>query len=138
VREIPVARPAPQPQVVTPTPEPVTLTPDAKAIEVSENSAAPSEAASDFKVLLDLMAREETWLSVSSDGKPVFSGTLFPNQTKTVEGKQFAQMRVGNAAGLEIRLNGKLLGPLGARGQVLTLLFTPDNVQIVAVQKESD
>jgi len=39
---------------------------------------------------------------------------------------------LGNAAGLEVRLNGKLLGPLGARGQVLTVLFTPDNFQITA------
>ena len=61
-----------------------------------------------------------------------------PNQTKSVGGKQFAKMRVGNAAGLEVRLNGKLLGPLGARGQVLIVLFTPDNFQIVSPPKESD
>jgi hypothetical protein len=75
---------------------------------------------------------------VSSDGKPVFSGILEANQTKSVGGKQFAKMRVGNAAGLEVRLNGKLLGPLGARGQVLVVLFTPDNFEIVAQPRESD
>jgi len=95
-------------------------------------------ATSDYKVMLDLMAREATWLSVSSDGKPVFSGILQPNQTKTVGGKQFAKMRVGNAAGLDVRVNGRLLGPLGARGQVLVVLFTPDNFQIFAPPKESD
>jgi hypothetical protein len=97
-----------------------------------------SVAASDYKVMLDLMAREATWLSVSSDGKPVFSGTMQPNQTKSVGGKQFAKMRVGNAAGIEVRLNGRLLGPLGARGQVLIVLFTPDNFQIFSPPKESD
>ena len=91
-----------------------------------------------YKVMLDLLAREPTWLSVSSDGKPVFSGILQANQTKTVGGKQFAKMRVGNAAGIVIRLNGKLLAPLGARGQVLDVLFTPNNVQIVAPPRESD
>ena len=95
-------------------------------------------ASSDYKVMLDLMAHEATWLSVSSDGKPVFSGILQANQTKSVGGKQFAKMRVGNAAGLEVRLNGKLLGPLGARGQVLIVLFTPDNFQIFSPPKESD
>jgi hypothetical protein len=35
-------------------------------------------------------------------------------------------------------LNGRLLGPLGARGQVLTVLFTPDNFQIFSPPKESD
>ena len=88
--------------------------------------------------MLDLVAREATWLSVSSDGRPVFSGILEANQTKSVGGKQFAKMRVGNAAGIEVRLNGKLLGQLGARGQVLTVLFTPDNFQIFSPPKESD
>jgi len=91
-----------------------------------------------YKVMLDLLAHEATWVSVSSDGKPVFSGILQPNQSKTVGGKQTAKMRVGNAAGIDVRLNGKLLGPLGARGQVLVVLFTPDNFQIVAPPKESD
>ena len=91
-----------------------------------------------YKVMLDLQAHEATWVSVSSDGKPVFSGILQPNQSKTVGGKQSAKMRVGNAAGIDVRLNGKLLGPLGARGQVLVVLFTPDNFQIVAPPKESD
>jgi len=92
----------------------------------------------DYKVMLDLMAHEATWLSVSSDGKPVFSGTLHANETKTVGGKQFAKLRVGNAAGLEVRLNGRLLAPLGARGQVLIVLFTPDNFQIFSPPKEGD
>ena len=59
-------------------------------------------------------------------------------QCSNAGGKQFAKMRVGNAAALEVRLNGKLLGTLGARGQVLIVLFTPDNFQIVSPPKESD
>ena len=97
--------------------------------------AAPIATA---KVLLDLLAHEETWLSISSDGKPVFSGILAANQSKMVEGKEYAKMRVGNAAGLEVRLNGKLLGPFGHRGQVLVVVFTPDNFQIMSPAKESD
>ena len=100
--------------------------------------AAAQPATSGSKVLLDLTAREETWVSVSSDGKPVFSGILAANQTKTVAGKGSAKIRVGNAAGLEVRLNGKLLGPLGHRGQVLIVVFTPDNFQIMSPAKESD
>ena len=100
--------------------------------------SVPVSLASDYKVMLELMAREATWLSVSSDGRPVFSGILQANQTKSVGGKQFAKLRVGNAAGIEVRLNGKLLGQLGARGQVLTVLFTPDNFQIFSPPRESD
>jgi hypothetical protein len=97
------------------------------------------EAIPGYKVLLELLAREETWLSVSSDGRKVFSGILGPNESKSVEGREFAKLTVGNAAGLEVRLNGKLISPLGGRGQVLVVLFHPDNFQIVPQPpKETD
>jgi hypothetical protein len=40
-------------------------------------------------------------------------------------------MRVGNAGGIAVRLNGKEIGPIGGRGQVRTIRFTPDNFEIV-------
>jgi transcriptional regulator with XRE-family HTH domain len=123
-RPVPVAVPAPPPSAPAPP-----------IAEKANLVAQPEEPG--YKVMLDLLARETTWLSVSSDGKPVFSGILEANQTKSVGGKQFAKMRVGNAAGIEVRLNGKQIGPLGARGQVLVVLFTPDNFQIVPPLSES-
>jgi cytoskeletal protein RodZ len=126
-----------------PPPVPDSAAPGVATAAVSSDDKTPDSnsdgyKSADYKVLLDLMAREATWLSVSSDGRPVFSGILQANQTKTVGGKQFAKMRVGNAAGIDVRLNGKLLGPLGAHGQVLTVLFTPDKFQIFAPPKEGD
>jgi cytoskeletal protein RodZ len=119
-------------RVMTPAPAP-------RYVEAAASEPPGSELARPgYKVTLDLLAHETTWVSVSSDGKPVFSGILQPNQSKTVGGKESAKMRVGNAAGIEVRLNGKLLGPLGARGQVLIVLFTPDNFQIFSPPKESD
>ena len=85
-----------------------------------------------------MTATEETWLSVSSDGTPVFSGLLEANQTKTIEGKETANLRVGNAAGLEVRLNGTPLGSLGAHGQVRDLAFTSDKFQFVPQSNQSD
>lgn len=107
----------------------------------SDSTQQPSRAETarpGYKVLLDLVARESTWLSVSSDGRLVFTGILAPHETKTVEGKEVARLRVGNAAGLDVRLNGRPIGPLGSRGQVLVVVFTPDNFQIVAPAKEGD
>jgi cytoskeletal protein RodZ len=116
-----------------------TVAPATRYVEAAASEAPVSEPAPPgYKVMLDLLAHEATWVAVSSDGKPVFSGILQPNQSKTVGGKESAKMRVGNAAGIEVRLNGKLLGPLGARGQVLIVLFTPDNFQIFSPPKESD
>jgi cytoskeletal protein RodZ len=119
---------------------PVATAPSAveRAPAVPQAPAAEQAPSAKSKFLLDLIAVEKTWLSVSSDGKPVFSGILAPRQTKTIAGKQFAKLTVGNAAGLKVRLNGKALGPLGARGQVLVVLFTPDNFQILSSAKEGD
>lgn len=89
-------------------------------------------------VELALTATEETWLSIYSDGTPVFSGLLEANQTKTIEGKESAKMRVGNAAGLKVRLNGEPIGPLGAHGQVRDLVFTSDKFQFVSSPNESE
>jgi cytoskeletal protein RodZ len=89
-------------------------------------------------VELALTATEETWLSVYSDGAPVFSGLLEANQTKTIEGKESAKVRVGNAAGLEVRLNGKPLGPLGEHGQVRDMVFTQDKFHFVSSASESE
>ena len=114
----------------------------ASVLQVAPVPAAPAPSAAETpagsKVELALTATEETWLSVSSDGTPIFSGLLEANQTKTIEGKDFAKLRVGNAAGLEVRLNGKPLGPLGAHGQVRDLVFTPDKFQFVSPPKESE
>ncbi len=122
----------------TPSPESTPAPIPAPASESTPASASGSPApepaprvAEGYKLQLDLIAHEETWLSISSDGKRIFSGILSPNQSKTVEGRESATMKVGNAAGIDVRLNGRPIGPLGARGQVLVVVFTPDNFQIV-------
>jgi len=88
------------------------------------------------RVVLHLVAKEQTWLSVYSDGKHVYAGVLRANESKAIEGKQFARMTVGNAGGVEVQFNGKIIGSLGARGQVRTVLFTPDNFEIVQTAKD--
>lgn len=108
------------------TPPVAAGTSTAALIPVS-NDGAPT---ADDKVVLEVSAREKTWLTVRADGKTIFSGVLEPSQTKILGGKVRAYIKVGNAAGLEITWNGKQIGPLGERGQVKTVLFTPENFQI--------
>jgi len=83
-------------------------------------------------VVLNLSATETTWLSITSEGKNIFSGVLEPSQTKTLRASDVAKMKVGNAGGIDVRWNGKPIGPIGARGQVRVVLFTPESFQILA------
>jgi len=128
-------KPAEQPPAEQPRAELASAPATLESALQTAKDVSPSDKASDAsenRVVLDLLAHENTWLSVSSDGKHVFTGVLGPNQSKTVAGKEYAKMTVGNAAGLEVRLNGKSIGPLGEHGQVLVLMFTRDNFQIVS------
>ncbi len=83
-------------------------------------------------IVLDVSATETTWISIVSDGKQLFSGVLERSESRTLQGRDTARIRVGNAAGIEVRLNGKPLGPLGPRGQVRIVQITKDNFQILA------
>src|SRR5580658_9383139 len=82
-------------------------------------------------VVLNLSATETTWLSITSEGKNIFSGVLEPSQTKTLRASDVAKMKVGNAGGIDVRWNGKLIGPIGGRGQVREVLFTPETFKIL-------
>jgi cytoskeletal protein RodZ len=83
-------------------------------------------------VVLKLSATERTWLSISSsDGKEIFAGILQPSESKTLTGLDRATMKVGNAGGIEVLWNGKVISPLGTRGQVLTIRITPEDFEIV-------
>ncbi len=118
----------PQPAAV---PVSLTASPREEPVPPDISQAAP-------RLLLELMARQETWLAISSDGLMVFKGTLGPNESKTIEGKEFAKLRVNNPAALEVRLNGKSLGPLGPAGQFLVVVFTRDKFHVLDSAKESD
>jgi cytoskeleton protein RodZ len=128
------AVPVPQtaaPPVPTST-EPA-VDPAAPAPEVAKPVAAIKPESG--KLSVDLSAKEKTWVSLTSDGKTVFRGVLDPSQTKNIESVENAKLLTGNAAGLEVRWNGKPIGPLGSRGEVKVVVFTPENFQIFSPRK---
>jgi cytoskeletal protein RodZ len=100
----------------------------APLIQPESEQPPPAEASG---VVLKLSATERTWLSISSDGKEIFSGILQPSESKTLTGLDRATMKVGNAGGIDVRWNGKVIAPLGPRGQVLTIRITPEDFEIV-------
>jgi len=122
---------------------PVTSTPattSGAAVETSpvSNTAPLANAApGTFSgIVLKLSATEKTWLSISSGGKEIFSGVLQPSESKILSGLDIATMRVGNAGGIDVDWNGKSIGPLGTRGQVLTIRFTPQDFEILQPKEQ--
>src|SRR5215831_1404394 len=121
----------PKPKVEIQAAKPVVENPNPATAAVP--AASTPEAGGDELggLVLSLSATQRTWLSVTSGGKQIFSGVLQPGETKTVSGLEAARMKVGNAGGIEIQWNGKPVGPIGTRGQVKTIVFTPDNLEIL-------
>ncbi|HEY8297096.1 MAG TPA: RodZ domain-containing protein [Candidatus Baltobacteraceae bacterium] len=64
-----------------------------------------------------------SWLRVTVDGNVSIEGTFPAGTDKTFHGKS-ALVRVGNAGGVEIVVDGKPVGKLGATGDVAEKSFT--------------
>jgi hypothetical protein len=78
-----------------------------------------------------IRAGEPSWLSVSSDGKQTFEGLLTANETIAVEFSQEAVVRIGNAGGVEVSLNGKSIGALGEHGKFRILRLGPSSFRFM-------
>ena len=85
----------------------------------------------DATVHVEITADEAAWVLARTDGKYAFSATMGAHTTRTVEGVKDVTLRLGNAGGMTILLNGKPIGPAGPKGQVRTLQFTSGGFQIV-------
>jgi cytoskeleton protein RodZ len=107
----------------------------ANSADTANRSEPSSPAPAGGPVALELKAEEPVWVLVRANGKYLFSGTLDPNQIKSVEANGTLMLRVGNAGGLTIKLNGKPIGPVGPKGQVRDVQFTSGGFQIVAAPK---
>jgi len=70
-----------------------------------------------------IRAREDSWVSITADGKPVIQDTLIAAAEKSVEARSQIVIKTGNVAALDISFNGKQLAPQGHENQVKTLTF---------------
>jgi cytoskeleton protein RodZ len=85
-------------------------------------------------VHVEIVAEEATWLSAKVDGKVAFSGTMDASAHRALDGEKDVVLRLGNAGGVSIQLNGKPIGPVGPKGQVRTLQLTSGGFQIVSAK----
>jgi hypothetical protein len=108
-----------------------------KAVEVEakpkvDEAAVPEAPVKpDAGIHLELAATERTWLSATADGKTAYSGILEKEEVKVLDGQESAQVRTGNAAGVNITFNGKPIGAIGPRGTPRTVVFTKTGFEVI-------
>jgi len=134
----PVAQPVSEPALASVAVSPQNPSPaQTPTVQVTAEAQTQTTADGINHVVLNLAATEKTWLSITSEGKRIFSGFLEPSQTKILTGLDAARMTVGNAGGINVLLNGKPIGPIGKSGQVRVVLFTPDNFEVLPLETPS-
>jgi hypothetical protein len=117
---------------------PQSSTPQVTAASSTPEPAAPAEPASPPRPAaphVDLQASEMTWVSLAEpDGTRILSQLFQPGDSRSVDLPKGATLRVGNAAGLSVRLNGNPIGAIGPHGAVRDVRFKDGDYKIVPVQ----
>ncbi len=118
-----LSQPATPPPQATPVPEPPS-TPPKTAAAAPELETAPSSE----PLRIDLEAQSPTWMKATADGSVVNAGEILqPGMTRHFTAKNFVDLVVGNAGGVNIKINGMPGRPLGKGGQVRELKITVEN-----------
>src|SRR5579863_1985648 len=85
-------------------------------------TSTPAVPAADGAKSLALVLSAPSWLRVTVDGSVSMEGTFPAGTSKTFHGKN-ALVRIGNAGGVEIYVDGKDVGKLGKQGDVVEHAF---------------
>ncbi len=113
--------------------QPAAANPDAAPAQTSSPAQAqqtPSVRTPDSGMHVVFTAKDPVWVSIQSDGKPAFTGTLDATQSKELDASAKVVALVGNAGGLTVSLNGKEIGLIGEHGEVRVLELTPTGFHI--------
>jgi cytoskeletal protein RodZ len=98
-----------------------------KAAATPSLPAAPvvhpqERAASDEPMhLLSIQATETSWIYVKFKNGKYESVTLRPGSSRQWNFAESTYLKIGNAGGIKVTLDGRELGPVGQSGQVVTL-----------------
>ena len=81
---------------------------------------------------VNVQASELTWVSLRNGaGAPMLARVFKTGDTQSFDMPDGATMRIGNAGGLKVSLNGTPLGPIGPHGQVREVVFRNGSYKIV-------
>jgi cytoskeletal protein RodZ len=113
-----------------------TTEPSTSAEPTTEPTAAVEEEPTDEPVIstgegvevIITATRARSWLFVSdSSGQTLFSGQISRGVSKTFTASEQLNLKVGNAGGVDLSVNGKRVDPLGADGQVVSVSYGVDS-----------
>jgi cytoskeleton protein RodZ len=96
--------------------------------KTSHDLAPASPAATPGEFTVVIQAREESWTTITADGKTISSELLPAGSERVVRGRKEITVRTGNAGGVDFRFNGKKVDIGGDYGEVKTVTFGPRGI----------
>ena len=110
--------------VVEPTPEPTWTRIELPTPRPAQLPSPTPETG----VLVQAFVEADTYVEVTLDGESAYIGILGPGETAEWRADEQVTLRVGNAGGIRLVVNGYDVGALGASGQVLTVEYSADSL----------
>jgi cytoskeleton protein RodZ len=77
-------------------------------------------------VTVDLRATNRVWVRATVDGRVAYEGTLLRGDRRRFTGRRAVDLRLGNAGGVRLVVDGQDRGVPGRSGQLWDGRFTPD------------
>jgi cytoskeletal protein RodZ len=111
----------------TPSPSPEITDEATPTEEVSPTDEATISTGQGVEVIITA-TRAKSWLFVSdATGRTLFSGQIAVGVTKTFSSDQQLNLKVGNAGGVDLSVNGEKIDSLGVDGQVVSVSYGVDS-----------
>lgn len=95
------------------------------AATVSPTASANTVAAfPGAKLRLQVDTIDPSWIVAYADGRKIWEAQMLARETRALAAESYIRLRVGNAGGVVLTLNGETQPPLGLKGEVKTVSFT--------------
>ena len=114
-------------ETATPTESPE-ATPEPTAAEEITPTDEPTVSTGQGVEVVISAVRAKSWLFVSdSSGRVLFSGQVAKGVTKTFTTDAQLNLKIGNAGGVDLSVNGKKIDSVGVDGQVVSVSYGVDS-----------
>ena len=115
------------PEPIATASESASPTTSASASEATPTAEATVSTGTGVELVITA-TRAKSWLFVSdASGRTLFSGQIARGTTKTFSTDLSLNVKIGNAGGVDLTVNGKSVEPIGADGEVVSVSYGVDS-----------
>jgi len=108
--------------------------PAGSSVAGATSATEPKKQSGSFVV--SIKAREDSWISITADGKQIMQDILVAPVEKAVAARSQVVIKTGNAGGLDFSFNGRKLPLQGDYGEVKTLTFGANGLQPISARTQ--